>query len=45
MDLTIDSYLSAHRGGREITQTIRQTYARIEAHADPALFISTRSLS
>jgi hypothetical protein len=40
--LTIASILAAHRAGASPVETIRATYARIAAHADPALFIALK---
>ena len=34
--------LAAHRGGKSPVETIRQTYAAIATHDDPALFIALR---
>jgi allophanate hydrolase len=42
MGLTIQSILAAHVGGKKLTDTIEETYARIVAHDDPALFITLR---
>jgi len=39
---TIPEILARHAGGRRVVETIEATYARIEAHADPALFIALR---
>ena len=40
---TVSSILSAHRSGTASPeQTIRETFARIRAHDDPAIFISLR---
>jgi allophanate hydrolase len=43
METTLAATVTAHRGGGSLTETIRATYARIEAHADPALFITLRA--
>jgi allophanate hydrolase len=43
MRQTIRSILASHGQGRPIAETIRATYAAIEAHGDPALFISLRA--
>jgi allophanate hydrolase len=41
---TIASLVAAHRtGARSPEQTVRECYARIRAHGDPALFITLRS--
>ena len=42
MDMTIAAILRAHASGRDLTDTVAATYARIAAHADPALFITLR---
>src|SRR5579863_2949167 len=42
MTLTLAATLAAHQAGKPLAETIRQTYARIAAHADPALFIALR---
>jgi allophanate hydrolase len=39
---TIGTYLTAHSAGTALTATIEETYARIEKHNDPALFIAIR---
>jgi allophanate hydrolase len=39
---TIGTYLTAHSAGKALTATIEETYARIEKHNDPALFIAIR---
>ncbi|HEY1783463.1 MAG TPA: allophanate hydrolase [Roseiarcus sp.] len=39
---TIGTFLAAHAAGKALTATIEETYARIEAHDDPALFIAIR---
>ena len=39
---TIGTYLTAHSAGTTLTATIEETYARIEKHNDPALFIAIR---
>ncbi|MFG1397422.1 allophanate hydrolase [Roseixanthobacter pseudopolyaromaticivorans] len=40
---TVASLLAAHRqGSRSPSDTVRQTYARIAAHDDPAIFITLR---
>ena len=39
---TIAALVAAHAGGKSITATVEETYARIAAHADPALFITLR---
>ncbi len=42
MTLTLAATVAAHRAGKAPAQTIKETYARIAAHADPALFIALR---
>ena len=42
MGFTIKSVLAAHATGRKLTETIDETYARIEEHDDPALFLALR---
>ena len=42
MTLSIAALVAAHAAGKPITATIEETYAAIEAHADPALFITLR---
>src|SRR5260370_25603808 len=42
MTITIGTLLAAHAAGRSLTATIEETYARIEKHNDPALFITIR---
>ncbi len=42
MTTTIGTLLAAHAAGRSLTATIEETYARIEKHNDPALFIAIR---
>jgi len=42
MGNTLAATVAAHRSGKSPAQTIRETYARIAAHADPALFITLR---
>jgi allophanate hydrolase len=42
MGFTIQSVLAAHAAGRKLTDTIEETYARIVAHDDPAMFIALR---
>ena len=39
---TIAKLLAAHSEGKSVAATIEETYARIDRHADPALFISIR---
>src|ERR1700722_4375371 len=43
MEFTIKSVLAAHAAGKKVADTIEETYARIAAHDDPALFIALRS--
>ena len=38
----IAALVAAHAGGKPIAATIEETYARVAAHKDPALFISLR---
>jgi allophanate hydrolase len=40
MTETIAALVAAHAGGKPLTATIEETYARIAAHDDPALFIT-----
>jgi allophanate hydrolase len=40
MTITIGTLLAAHAAGKPLTATIEETYARIEKHNDPALFIA-----
>ena len=42
MTITIGTLLAAHSAGKSLTATIEETYARIEKHSDPALFITIR---
>jgi allophanate hydrolase len=42
MTLNLAATIAAHRAGKAPADTIRETYARIEAHADPALFIALK---
>ena len=42
MTETIGTLLAAHGAGKALTATIEETYARIERHDDPALFIAMR---
>ena len=42
MTLTLAATVAAHRAGKAPAETIRETYARIAAHADPALFLALR---
>src|SRR5271170_8151942 len=42
MTATIATLLAAHAAGKPLTATIEETYDRIEAHDDPALFIAIR---
>jgi allophanate hydrolase len=42
MEFTIKSVLAAHAAGKKLVDTIEETYARIAAHDDPALFIALR---
>ena len=43
MTATIGTLLAAHAAGKPLTATIEETYARIERHNDPALFIAIRA--
>src|ERR1700733_1314347 len=45
MTITIGTLLAAHVAGQSLTATIEETYARIEKHNDPALFIRIRPKS
>ncbi len=45
MGFTIKSVLAAHAAGGRLVDTIEQTYRRIAAHDDPALFIALRPKS
>ena len=45
MTTTIGTLLAAHAAGKPFTATIEETYARIEKHNDPALFIAIRPKS
>src|SRR5277367_991380 len=42
MTTTIGTLLAAHAVGKSLAATIEETYARIEKHNDPALFIAIR---
>jgi len=42
MTATIATLLAAHAAGKPLTATIEETYDRIAAHDDPALFIAIR---
>jgi allophanate hydrolase len=42
MTSSLAATVAAHREGKSLLDTIRETYARIQAHADPALFITLR---
>jgi allophanate hydrolase len=42
MTATIGTLLAAHAAGKPVTATIEETYVRIAAHDDPALFIAIR---
>ena len=44
MPTTAAEIVAAHRAGRRIAETIAEAYARFEAHADPALFLSIRPI-
>ncbi|MDE3175631.1 MAG: allophanate hydrolase [Pseudomonadota bacterium] len=45
MTMTLAATIAAHRSGKSPAQTIEETYARIAAHDDAALFITLRPLS
>jgi allophanate hydrolase len=45
MTTTIGTLLAAHAAGKSLAATIEETYARIEKHNDPALFIAIRPKS
>jgi allophanate hydrolase len=45
MTTTIRTLLAAHAAGKSLAATIEETYARIEKHNDPALFIAIRPKS
>jgi allophanate hydrolase len=45
MTITIGTLLAAHAAGKRLAATIEETYARIEQHKDPALFITIRPKS
>src|SRR5271156_6639513 len=45
MTTTIGTLLAAHGAGKSLAATIEETYARIEKHNDPALFIAIRPKS
>ena len=45
MTITIGTLLAAHAADKSLTATIEETYARIEKHNDPALFITIRPKS
>ena len=40
---TIGTFVAAHAAGKALTETVEETYDRIERHNDPALFIAIRS--
>jgi allophanate hydrolase len=42
MTTTIGTLFAAHAAGKSLKATIEETYARIESHNDPALFIAIR---
>jgi allophanate hydrolase len=42
MTQTIAAFTAAHIAGKALIATIEQTYARVEKHNDPALFIAMR---
>ncbi len=42
MTAKIGTYVAAHAAGKSLQSTIEETYARIESHNDPALFIAIR---
>src|ERR1700722_10693416 len=45
MTETIEEILARHASGGRVVDTIESAYAKIEAHADPALFIALRPKS
>ena len=45
MTTTIGTLFAAHAAGKSLKATIEETYARIEKHNDPALFIAIRPRS
>jgi allophanate hydrolase len=45
MTIRIGTILAAHAAGKSLATTIEETYARIEKHNDPALFIAIRPKS
>src|ERR1700722_6595189 len=45
MSITIGTLLAAHAADKSLAATIVETYARIEKHSDPALFIAIRPKS
>ena len=45
MTITIGTLLAAHAADKSLAATIEETYARIEKHNDPALFITIRPKS
>src|SRR5580692_10013121 len=45
MTITIGTLLAAHAADKSLAATIEETYARIEKHNDPALFITIRPRS
>jgi allophanate hydrolase len=42
MTAPIETFVAAHAEGKALTAAIEETYARIERHNDPALFIAIR---
>ena len=42
MTAPIGTLVASHAAGKALTATIEETYARIESHNDPALFIAIR---
>jgi len=42
---TIAALVAAHADGEAVTATVEETYARIAAHDDPALFITLRPMA
>ncbi|HXW19920.1 MAG TPA: amidase family protein, partial [Roseiarcus sp.] len=45
MGQTIREILAAHSAGQRLAETIEHVYSRIDAHDDPALFITLRPKS
>src|SRR5579863_10514667 len=45
MAMTVDRMVEAHHSGKPLAATIEETYALIELHADPPLFIALQAKS